>query len=133
MLSRSQVNNRIARTTLAAREERLRSPQIIQQGRAIRHSKNNPIIFRIAALTSYSSVYTCREQIVDSTYWSNSTGTSKLVDLNSTDIQVFNLAENAIAECGLEVNDLLIAWQMTDDGGIGRWIGFPAKFAWWHS
>jgi hypothetical protein len=38
MLSRSQINSRIQRAAQAHKEERLRSPQIIQRGKAVRHT-----------------------------------------------------------------------------------------------
>ncbi len=88
-------------------------------------------LFQITTVGSWGN-YTCKKYTIDATHWTGSSGQTKLVKVGDDTYTVFNLAENATTVSNaLEIGDMLLATQETDDEDSDRWIGFSPKFAWW--
>jgi len=87
-------------------------------------------IFEVQSEADGDGIYNCYKQTLDATEWDDTTGSPKFDDENTTSVEVLNLAEYDPDEdytAALSANDLLAAWQMTDDEGTKRWIGLPLE------
>jgi hypothetical protein len=89
-------------------------------------------VFRIYAIGTGAGVYSCREQILDETQWSEDYGADKLVQYSATSVAVFNIGENGQAGHQLDEGDILIGFRTAGDEGHNWWLGFSPKFAWFH-
>ena len=104
----------------AARQERLRSPQVIQQTHAVRFSPaivSDLFIFEVqtVAVPAVDGVYLCHKQTTFGVF-------------GPPNIEVFNLLENYTIDDytpALTTGDKIAAWQMPDADGVMRWVGFP--------
>jgi len=125
------TNRKIDFFNQAARRERLQSPEIVQRTKAVRH----PLIIKIFKVHSEADgdgVYNCYEQALDAAEWKDTAGDNKFDDLNTTEIEVLNLAEFDPEEeyvAHLAAGDLLAAWRRSDDEGNVRWVGVPFRQA----
>ena len=89
-------------------------------------------LFEVQSAATGDGVYTCYAQTLDATEWDDTAGDSKVDDLNETEVEVLNLAEfdpEATYVAHLAANDLIVAWQKSDDEGASRWIGLPLRQA----
>ncbi len=96
----------------------------------IRKPPQQPVrrIFRVVSEATGDGIYNCFEQVLDATEWSDTAGDNKFNDLNSVSIEVLNLAEfnpEATYVAELAANDMITAWQMSDDEAGLRWVGLP--------
>ncbi len=85
-------------------------------------------IFEVQSSTTGDGIYTCYEQILDSTEWADEDGDDKFDDKDSVEVDVFNLLENdCVADYtpALCLYDRLQARQWMDDEGNKRWVGMP--------
>lgn len=94
-------------------------------------------IFRVIDYYSGSGIYRCYEQVIDATDWTQAGTYDKLNDIADPHlVYILNLAENNSPWPGgsgaLSASDLLVAWQVFDDEGNIRWVGYPPKYAWLH-
>jgi len=75
-------------------------------------------------------VYTCIEQTLDATDWTDEAGADKFDDKNATSIYALNLFENdceATYKEALAYNDLMAVWTQKDDDGTARLVGVPVS------
>jgi len=89
-------------------------------------------LFEVQSVATGDGVYDCYEQSLDATEWDDTAGDSKVDDLNSTSIEVLNLAEydpEATYVAHLAAGDLIVAWKKSDDENNTRWIGLPLRQA----
>ncbi len=89
-------------------------------------------LFAVQSAATGDGVYDCYEQSLDATEWDDTAGDSKVDDLNSTSIEVLNLAEfdpEATYVAHLAAGDLIVAWKKADDENNTRWIGLPLRQA----
>lgn len=87
-------------------------------------------IFEVQSAGSGDGLYNCYEQTLDATEWSDTAGDPKFDDKDTTSVEVLNLAEfdpEATYVAQLTANDLIAAWEMTDDEGTSRYIGVPFR------
>jgi len=117
----------------AGRRERLQSPEIIQKTKAVRHPNSQTTDFKIFAVQSEAAgdgIYNCYEQMLDATEWDDTAGDPKFDDLNTTSVEVLNLAENnpeSTYVAHLAAGDFIAAWQKKDDEDNKRWVGVPFR------
>lgn len=89
--------------------------------------------FKIFAVDSSATatgdgIYDCFEQKLLDAEWDDTAGDIKFSDKDAVKIEVLNLAEGdpeATYLPHLVENDLIMAYQMTDDEGAKRWVGVP--------
>ncbi len=89
-------------------------------------------LFAVQSAATGDGIYDCYEQSLDATEWDDTAGDSKVDDLNSTSIEVLNLAEfdpEATYVAHLAAGDLIVAWKKADDESNTRWIGLPLRQA----
>ena len=87
-------------------------------------------VFRVVTEDTGDGIYNCYEQTLDATEWDDTAGDNKFDDKDSINVEVLNLAEfnpEAIYVAHLAANDLISAWEQTDDEGTARWIGVPFR------
>jgi len=87
-------------------------------------------IFEVQSEATGDGVYNCYEQILDATEWDDTAGDSKVDDLNTTSVEVLNLAEfdpESTYVAHLQQGDLIAAWKKTDDESNDRWVGLPLR------
>jgi len=89
-------------------------------------------IFAVQSEAAGDGIYNCYEQSLDATEWDDTTGDPKFDNLNTTSVEVLNLAEHKpeseyVAQ--LSSGDLLAAWRKPDDEHNSRWIGVPFRQA----
>lgn len=85
-----------------------------------------------AATAGGDGLYDCYEQKFDKDDWRSTDGTAKVENLNTTEVEVLNLAEfdpEAVYVAHLAANDLILAWKKKDDEKFNRWIGIPFRQA----
>lgn len=86
--------------------------------------------FKIFSVNNYATgdgVYDCYRQTLLDAEWEDTAGDYKFNDTGDL-VEVLNLAEadtESLYVPHLVENDLLMAYQMTDDAGTSRWIGVP--------
>lgn len=91
-------------------------------------------IFQITGNALADYIYECEEKLIDSTYWPDVLNHTKLINKGDPDVDVFNIGEaGSTTEHALAVNDILIGFEMRDDAGIPRLVGWSPRFAWWKS
>jgi hypothetical protein len=85
-------------------------------------------LYEVQSSATGDGVYNCYEQLIDATDWTSTTEVDKVVDKNTTSVEVWNAVENYIytpfAEA-LNATSRMIGWEMTDDAGNKRIVGFP--------
>jgi len=90
-------------------------------------------IFEVqSAATEKDGIYNCYEQKLDATDWGDTGGENKFLDLNTTSVEVFNLAEYDPEEeyiAHLAAGDLIVAFRVWDDENNARWVGVPFRQA----
>lgn len=89
-------------------------------------------LFKVHSEATGDGVYNCYEQTLDATEWVDTSGTSKVDNKNTDEIEVLNLAEfdpEATYVAHLKADDLIAAWQIVDDEHAPRWIGLPLRQA----
>jgi len=122
------INHNIAQFNTAARQEIQQSPEVIQHNKSIRYPLNK--IFEVQSAAIGDGVYNCYEQIVINAAWDDTSEASKIGDKDEEPvaIKVLNLAEHKpnAGQHNLVEGDVLVAWQVIDDGGARRWVGIPA-------
>lgn len=87
-------------------------------------------LFRVLTEADGDGIYNCWAQTLDATDWTDASGARKLDDKDDIYVEVFNLAEfgpEATYVAHLVVGDRIVAWKMTDDESISRWVGIPIK------
>ena len=132
------TQSRVNQAAIAAAKERLQSPQSIQQPRAARsavlanatfiiimESTGRPGEYSGRLKPLYAEPVTITTQGSDAKTWFNRVLYPPF-DPNCT---VLNLHENSVrlsnTEPGLALQDLLMAWQVSDTEGNVRWVGIP--------
>jgi len=116
----------------AARREKLQSPELVQETKAVRHPKSGVLIkiFEVQSEAAGDGIYNCYEQNLLDAEWDDTAGDPKFDDLNTTNVEVLNLAEfNPEAEyvAHLAAGDLIVAWRKVDDESNKRWVGVPFR------
>lgn len=89
-----------------------------------------PKLYEVQSAGTGDGIYNCREQVFDATDWASTDGTEKHAELNTTSVEVLNLAEcdnQATYVAHLAANDLLWAWQTSDDEGNIIFVGTPFR------
>ena len=89
-------------------------------------------LFEVQSEATGDGIYNCYAQTLDATEWDDTAGDSKVDDLDAVSVEVLNLAEfdpEATYVAHLAANDLIVAWQKSDDEGASRWIGLPLRQA----
>jgi len=73
-------------------------------------------------------IYDCYEQEIDATEWPDTAGTDKLINKNTTQVEIFNAFENnpeATYKEALATGDKLLTWEVPDDEAGTRVVGIP--------
>lgn len=73
-------------------------------------------------------MYECYEQQLSNPI----TSANPFSDLNTTTVYVYNIAERDLTDQALSIDDLLLAYKMTDEDAETQWIGFSPEHSWWH-
>lgn len=113
----SEINKKVSRFDQAARLEQLKSPDMVQKTKAVRHPgfKMDMWIFKVQSATATPGVYNCYQQTLYG-------------DFGTMLIEVLNAVENnTLADYtpALAVGDRIAAWRMKNDVGTAHWVGIP--------
>jgi len=89
------ANGQVNRVDEATRQERMVSPDVIQQGGAGRQRTDwRAKIFTVNSNATGNGVYNCYEQDIDADKWNTSNNTDYLDNKNTDAIEVWNIDEN---------------------------------------
>ncbi|HUW18377.1 MAG TPA: hypothetical protein VMW16_03665 [Sedimentisphaerales bacterium] len=115
-----------------ARNERLVGPEIIQPGRAVRYpTSGNTKLFGVVTTAEGDGLYICHELVIDAAAWSDTEGAVKFVQLNDTEVTVFNIAEfdpESEYVAPLAFGDVLVGvFHGKDNANNIRWAGLPFR------
>ncbi len=113
----SEINKKVTRFDQAARLEQLKSPEMVQKTKAVRHPgfKMGIWIFKVQSAAAADGVYNCYQQTVYG-------------DFGTTPVEVLNAVENdTLADYtpALAIGDRIAAWRMKNDAGTAHWVGIP--------
>ena len=88
----------------------------------------NSGVFEVQSTGTGDGIYNCYEQSLDATEWADTAGDDKFADINTGEVEVFNLFENdSVADYkeALVAGDRLIVFRWEDDEGNKRLCGIP--------
>ena len=113
----SDINKKVDHFGRAARLEQLKSPEMVQKTKAVRHPgfKMDMWIFKVQSATATDGVYNCYQQTMYG-------------DFGTTLVEVLNAVENDTLvdyTPALAVGDRIAAWRMKNDVGTVYWVGIP--------
>jgi len=127
-MDRARIIDRIA---AAARAEKPRGPDIIQQGSPVRFP-DSVKFFEVVSASAGWGLYLCREIIVNKITWPAVTVYDKFTPKGLASVEVLNLHETYPgSDAGywhaLAKFDKMVAWQVFDNGKLHRWVGVPLE------
>lgn len=128
-LNKALQNASTLRTRVPMQGVVSRDTVLIGRGRGVANAISIKI-FMVQSEATGDSLYNCYEQILDGNEWDGTDGTIKIVDKNTNNFIILNLAEydpDAAYVAQLSAGDLLAAWQVYDNKNTKQWVGIPLK------